>query len=983
MNDRGKDPRSKSQLLEEIERLQFRLQEAEETLDAIRHAEVDALVVAGPQGEQVFSITGAEHVYRMIVETMNEAALTVDPDGTILFCNQRFCDLMRTPMQGAMGRNVMTFAGRPQQFSLRRMLAEAHAGPTQRHLRLRAADGTSVPVQLAASPLQTGDHASICLVASDLTELEASAHSIRVLREHQQALEESEARFRTMFEASHDAIVITDDAGVCVQANPAVAALFGLPPEQLLSHRISEFLDDTLDFSPFWRDFLAKGSLHEELGLIDVRGQRRDADFFGVTNILSGRHMAVIRDITERKQAQRALQEMNDRLQNQAEELKEQTEELRVQAEELFAANAALEESERRYRELVQNANSAIIRWRRDGTVTFFNEYAQTFFGYTEPEALGRHVKFLIPERDSTGADLTRLAADITAHPERYVNHVNENVCRDGRRVWMTWTNKPMYDGNGQITEILAVGTDVTERKRAEEAIQKSEERFHRLFEEDITGDFISTPEGQILLCNLAFARIFGFPSAQEAVGTSILDLYLDPRDRAPLLARLRQQQRIERLEVWRKRRDGARIYIVENLVGHFNELGELYEIKGYIFDDTERKRAEEALRELNATLEDKVAQRTAELQHRARQLQRLTLELSETEDRERRQLAEILHDDLQQQLAAAKFHLSLLHSRAKHDPSQQAIIAQVDQMLMEAIQKSRNLSHELSPAVLYHADLAGAIHWLAGQLHAKHGLEIAVEAFGEVNVQSEALKTFLYKSAQELLFNVVKHARVNQARIRVRRRGRYVCLSVCDRGRGFDPQELRQTAGFGLFSIRERIELLGGRMKIRSVRGRGTTFHIVVPDGQEPEDRARKIEDGTKARDESPASVIPRPSSVLRVLLADDHEIVREGLRSLLSDEHDIEVVGEAANGREAVDQAYRLQPDVVIMDVVMPLINGDDATRQIKTHLPRTRVIALSMYEEPDMVEKMRRAGAESYILKTAPSEELLAALRGKARA
>ena len=100
----------------------------------------------------------------------------------------------------------------------------------------------------------------------------------------------------------------------------------------------------------------------------------------------------------------------------------------------------------------------------------------------------------------------------------------------------------------------------------------------------------------------------------------------------------------------------------------------------------------------------------------------------------------------------------------------------------------------------------------------------------------------------------------------------------------------------------------------------------------------------------------------------------------SLLGDEHDILVVGEAANGREAVNETYRLRPDVVIMDVAMPLINGDDATRQIKLHLPGTRVIALSMYEEPEMVEKMRRAGAESYILKTAPSEELLAAIRGK---
>ena len=115
-------------------------------------------------------------------------------------------------------------------------------------------------------------------------------------------------------------------------------------------------------------------------------------------------------------------------------------------------------------------------------------------------------------------------------------------------------------------------------------------------------------------------------------------------------------------------------------------------------------------------------------------------------------------------------------------------------------------------------------------------------------------------------------------------------------------------------------------------------------------------------------------------MLLADDHEIVREGLISLLREEQTVEVVGEAANGREAIDLASRLEPDVVIMDVSMPLIEGDEATRQIKAHLPKMRVIALSMYDEPDKMETMYRAGAESYVLKTASTEELLAAIRGK---
>jgi CheY-like chemotaxis protein len=385
--------------------------------------------------------------------------------------------------------------------------------------------------------------------------------------------------------------------------------------------------------------------------------------------------------------------------------------------------------------------------------------------------------------------------------------------------------------------------------------------------------------------------------------------------------------------------------------------------------DITALKQAEEALRESDA-----------ELEHRARQLQKLTLELAQAEEQERRRMAEILHDDLQQIIAAAKFHLSMMRNRVRHDAALQDLVARVEQMLKDAIDKSRSLSHELSPAVLHHGDLTEVLGWLADQMRAKYGLRVHMHASGTVDLPSDTVATLLYRTAQELLFNVVKHARVDEATLGARRRGAWVCLSVSDRGAGFEPQELAATSGYGLLSIRERIGLLGGCVKIRSAKGKGSTFFIAVPDGEMPEDRERKTEDRRKTEEGAPSSGLGPPSSVLRVLLADDHRIVRESLRLLLQGEADVEIVGEAAHGREAVDLALHREPDVVIMDVSMPLIDGDVATRQIKERLPRTRVIALSTYNEPGMRAKMRRAGAEQYVLKTASADELLVALRGK---
>jgi len=230
--------------------------------------------------------------------------------------------------------------------------------------------------------------------------------------------------------------------------------------------------------------------------------------------------------------------------------------------------------------------------------------------------------------------------------------------------------------------------------------------------------------------------------------------------------------------------------------------------------------------------LENVTKEQTAlrELEHHASQLQRLTLELSQAEDRERKRLADLLHDDLQQLLAAAKFHIGLLNSQAADEPAVHEIAGQVKEMLKEAIDKSRSLSHELSP-VLYQVDLADVFEWLAGQMRSKHGLSVNVQIRGQVNPPSEAMKAFLYKAAHELLFNVTKHARVGEATLRLRRMRGQLWLTISDQGRGFDLKSLAKTSGFGLLAIRERVELLGGRMRIKSTEGRGSIFLIAVPD--------------------------------------------------------------------------------------------------------------------------------------------------------
>lgn len=119
-----------------------------------------------------------------------------------------------------------------------------------------------------------------------------------------------------------------------------------------------------------------------------------------------------------------------------------------------------------------------------------------------------------------------------------------------------------------------------------------------------------------------------------------------------------------------------------------------------------------------------------------------------------------------------------------------------------------------------------------------------------------------------------------------------------------------------------------------------------------------------------------------IRILLADDHAVVRQGFRLILSAEADMEIVGEAANGREAVELAEKLQPDVVVMDVAMPELGGIEATRRVAGTAPRARVLALSMHKDSVYVREILRAGARGYLLKDAIDRDLLAAVRAVAR-
>jgi diguanylate cyclase (GGDEF)-like protein/PAS domain S-box-containing protein len=165
-------------------------------------------------------------------------------------------------------------------------------------------------------------------------------------------------------------------------------------------------------------------------------------------------------------------------------QLRAEADRLRAEVAVLREAVRSLSTTVREQRELVSNINSIVLRWDPEGRILYLNEYGQDFFGYTLRELLGRSVVgTIVPQTETTGRDLAQLMHDVLRNPGRYLSNENENMRRDGERVWVTWRNRPVLDESGDLREIVSTGIDTTTRKHAEEALRESELRYRVLFQ--------------------------------------------------------------------------------------------------------------------------------------------------------------------------------------------------------------------------------------------------------------------------------------------------------------------------------------------------------------------------------------------------------------------------------------------------------------------------------------------------------------------
>ena len=394
-------------------------------------------------------------------------------------------------------------------------------------------------------------------------------------------------------------------------------------------------------------------------------------------------------------------------------------------------------------------------------------------------------------------------------------------------------------------------------------------------------------------------------------------------------------------------KKDGEVIDVLLSAVALPGANGEAGSVLVFMVDVTERRRAEAAVREL-AVIE------------------------------ERDRLARELHDTLTQSLSSISLQLGVASDLMQVSlPQALSHLESARALTGDVLEEARRSIWDLQPLALESLSLTQAVCNEVAR-SSLNGVRVSVEIAGEAprafdrHNEQTALRV-----VQEALCNIGRHARAENALVRLSFGSSALHLEISDDGDGFPPSTLRRAprpgGGFGLIAMRERARLTGGTIEVRSTPRQGTEIRVQVP-----YETTATAADPVEALAAARGGRRPAADGTIRVLIVDDHEALRFGIRGILERSEGITVAGEADNGERGVEMALALAPDIVLLDVRMPKLDGMATIRRMHELGSTARVILLSAFSGDEHVLEGLRAGARAYLLKDVSPDDLVRSIR-----
>ncbi len=803
-------------------------------------------------------------------------------------------------------------------------------------LELKHKNGQKVFVEVREAPvIVDGKTVSIVGALSDITQRKNA----------EEALKSSENKYRSLFENANDAIFLLKNS-IWIDCNTTTEKMFGYYKNEMIGmspvqvspefqhdgrrsdEKAIEKISDALKGYPQFFEWIhtrkdgSEFSTEVSLNKIEINDQ-----------IML---LAIVRDITERKQSEEALAE-----------------------------------KEKHYRTLFDLSPAGILIEDSNGNILDLNESFCRNSGYKREEVIGKNVSILGP-REREG-DIKKNIDEILSGTE--LEHDVINRKKDGSLGYLRLRECSITLPDGSLG-ILCVANDVTERKEAERALFKSEKRYRNFFEEDISGNFISTPAGKILECNSAFVRMFGFNSKEEVFSFDASDFYLDPNSREQFLKELKEKRSIDLWGTELKRKDGSQIFTSEHTVGIFDDNGELGKIQGYIFDITELIKtqrelikAKEAAESANKLKDAFIANMSHEIRTPLNGILGMTSLIKESFEKystgENREYFAAIDIASRRIIRTIDMILNFSRLQVGDFPTSFKMV-ELSKLIKDLVDEYKFAAESRSLTLSFVNDI-GKLEQYADEYSLTQALSNLLDNAIKYT-KNGFVKILLYKDISGKIKIDIQDSGIGMSEEYLKGLFQPYSQEEIGYSRGYEG------VGLGLSLVKKFLDLNNADISIKSTKGKGSTFSISMDFIEERTSDSDTIQEEVISRLDNEDKLVAE--KIHTVLVVEDDTVNQGFIRAIVNR------VGKmnpfcVDNAAEALKVLENEKVDLILMDISLRgEMNGLELTKLLRKNdkykdLP---IIAVTAHAFPTDRQVTIEAGCNDYLAKPFSSQELI---------